>query len=141
MRDDDRGTACPSTPITALPSRATDAATGPWVVVFTGAYDLAVKNQLRAELDALRCIPDLVLDLSQVTYLDSVFITEFLRLHNARKSGGFPTESVVVRHLAIKKIFETLGLQRIVDVVGTIDAAIPKDGRSAHVVYAFVGNP
>lgn len=136
----DRGTACPPAPTTALATGAT-AVSGPYVVVFTGAYDLAVKNQLRAELDALRCIPDLVLDLSQVTHLDSVFITELLRLHKARTAAGFPTESVVVRHFPIRKIFETLGLHKLVDVVGTIDAAIPKDGSSAHVVYAGIGNP
>lgn len=58
------------------------------VKVFAGEYDLTHQAQLRAEFDALYAENSLVLDMSAVTYLDSTFIGELIRLHNLRTAHG-----------------------------------------------------
>ena len=46
------------------------------IVVFAGEYDLACQKELRREFDRLHEQPNVVLDFSNVTYLDSTCIAE-----------------------------------------------------------------
>lgn len=57
---------------------------GTAVMVFSGEYDLASKDQVRSAFDAVLDAPRLALDFSDVTYIDSTIIHELIRVHNAR---------------------------------------------------------
>ena len=110
------------------------------VVVFAGEYDLASQKELRRELQRLRTEPDVVLDFSEVTYIDSACIGELLLLNRARKELGFERETIILRaeNRAVQRIFEVTGLSSVFDIVRSIDGR--KDGGTPHVVqYAFSG--
>jgi anti-anti-sigma factor len=93
----------------------------PHIATFSGEYDLADKEELRTQLDALHDKPDVVLDLSAVTYLDSSFISELVRLHDARKEQGFPTEVLVIqKDSAVERIFSVVGMAPLFNVVESL---------------------
>lgn len=110
------------------------------VMVFAGEYDIAGKERFRADLERLLEIPNVVLDLTDVTYADSTAITELLRLHNARKSKGHPTETLVVPGKNLQKVFELLDLRRVFRFVPSLDRAVPKSGEPVAIEYAFPGS-
>ena len=66
------------------------------LVEFSGEFDIASKEQLRGQLDALARVQRLCLDLSAVEYIDSTAIGELIRLHKQRLELGLPTETLVV---------------------------------------------
>lgn len=50
---------------------------GTVVQVFVGEYDLAHQLSVRADLDSLCDEPEVIFDMSGVTYLDSTFVTRY----------------------------------------------------------------
>jgi anti-anti-sigma factor len=87
-------------------------------VVFTGEYDLAVKEQLRNELDSLVDEPAVVLDFSDVSYIDSTCVAELMRNRDLRASRGLPSPTILIKAgNRIRRIFEILGLLSEFDFV------------------------
>jgi anti-sigma B factor antagonist len=113
---------------------------GTVVVTLTGEYDLAYRPQLRVELDGLRDEPNLIVDLSAVTFIDSTCIGELVRLHNARAERGFAPLTVVQSSLVVKRLFEVLNLGAVFRLVETLDEALPQDGQPVIVQYAVPGD-
>ena len=58
------------------------------VAVFTGEYDLSHKAILHVELSALWEQPNLVLDMSAVSFIDSTCIAELAVLQDRRREAG-----------------------------------------------------
>ncbi len=112
------------------------------VMVFTGEYDLTCRDQLRAVLDSLSEAASIVLDLSDVTYIDSTVINELVRLHNARSARGLERATCVMHNGNLLRLFEILRLGEIFHVVETLDEAVYKNGEDVSVQYAssFAGS-
>lgn len=109
---------------------------GTAVIVFSGEYDIASKDQVRTAFDAVSEAPRVALDFSEVTYIDSSIISELVRLHNTRAAGGLERETVVVRNKTLLRIFEILRLASVFRVVESLDQAVDKDGKDIAVQYA-----
>ena len=110
------------------------------VIVFAGEYDLACKDQLRHELEPLESERSLVIDFSEVTYVDSTCITELLKMDSARKAKGYETAVIVIkRGNAVRRIFEIAELSTVFRIVDTLDEAVGKNGESSTVCHAFPG--
>lgn len=67
------------------------------VVVFSGEYDLRNLRELRRDLSPLQREPDVVLDFTEVTFIDAASVKEFILLHEARAACGFPRETILVK--------------------------------------------
>lgn len=106
------------------------------VVVFAGEYDLACKDQLRSFLEAY-AEPNLVLDLSEVSYVDSSFLNELVRLHHSRREKNFDTEVIVLGQPMVQRIFEICDLGSLFHIVGTLDEALVNNGKAMTVEFAF----
>lgn len=113
---------------------------GTAVMVFSGEYDLASKEQVRAAFDAVLEAPRVALDFSDVTYIDSTVIHELVRVHNARAAGDLERETVVMRNSNLLKIFEILHLGSVFRVVESLDEAVGKNGEDITVHYASAFN-
>jgi anti-anti-sigma regulatory factor len=87
-------------------------------------------------MDFLAEAPSVVLDLSDVTYIDSTVISELVWLHNARASTGREPETLVVRHPNLLRVFGILDLSEVLHIVGALDDAVVKNGRDVVVEYA-----
>ncbi len=107
------------------------------VMVFAGEYDIASKEQLRAELQLLVPVSDLVLDFTQVTYLDSTAVSEMIRMHRLRADHLYERETIVVHNENIQKLFDMLQLHEVFHLVGTLDEALG-NGQPAAIRYAFL---
>lgn len=89
-----------------------------------GEFDVSSKERLRAALSRLESAGDVVLDLSEVRYLDSTAIGEFIRLHKARKARGFPRETVVIPNASLRRIFDILRLAEVFDFADSLPDAV-----------------
>jgi len=109
------------------------------VMVFSGEYDLASKDHVRAALDAVSRTGRLALDFSDVTYMDSSIIHELIQVHNVRAACDLERETLVVRNTNLLRIFNILSLASVFRVVDSLDAAIGKNGQQITVRYANEG--
>lgn len=94
------------------------------VMIFFGEYDIAVRDRLKTDLARLAGVPNVVLDLSEVEYLDAGTIGEIVHLHNVRAGRGFGRETIVIRKPYWLKLFSLLKMTDVFNVVETLDAAI-----------------
>src|SRR5215469_9872474 len=109
----------------------------PVVAVFAGEYTLGSKDKLHRELSRLASKPRLVLDFSEVEYMDSTCIAELLRMEQRRSAAGFEAGYVVTQAPMLMRIFSVLTLDRVFCVVPTLAEAIDNDVEGLQVEYAF----
>ncbi len=109
------------------------------LVVFSGEYDVSCRKQWREELERLSCEPNVIIDFSNVTYLDATCMTELLRLHERRHANGFGRETVVLHRPLVRRVFELLQMQDVLRVVETVDEAVDKKELAPIVRHAFEG--
>jgi anti-sigma B factor antagonist len=103
---------------------ATGTVGGCVVVTPAGALDVATSPQLHALLH--QTLDDgetrLVLDLSQVDFIDSTALRVLVSIHKRlRESGGF---AVVCPHARIRRIFDLTALDRVLTLTDTVDEAL-----------------
>lgn len=113
---------------------------GAKVVVFAGEYDVSYRALLREEFERLEKVPALVLDFSDVTYLDSTCLCLLLKLRKMRAANGVDREAIVVSHPHLKKVFQIVGLSDLLNVVDTLELAVGPNARIT-VEHAFYGDP
>jgi anti-anti-sigma factor len=112
------------------------------VTVFAGEYDLVHRVALQADFDSLCTEPrTVILDMSAVTYLDSWFVTELIRLHKMRAQRGCDRLTIVRVEPIVKRIFALLYMGTFCRMVDTLDDALPKDGKPVVVRRAGPGSP
>ena len=113
--------------------------TGTTVLVFSGEYDLVLRDQVRAAIDSVSDARRVVLDFSDATYIDSMIIQELIRVHNTRAAENLEPEWIVVRNSALLRVFEILHLASVFRVVESLDDAVSKNGEaiSAQHVSTF----
>ena len=112
---------------------------GPLVVVFAGEYNVNSKARLHRELGRLTTKPRLVLDFSEVTYMDSTCIAELMRMEQRRVAAGFDRAFIAAQTPVLLRIFTVLSLDRVFRVVPSVEAAAQGDAETLSVEYAFSG--
>ena len=113
---------------------------GPCVVVFAGEYSVSVKSRLRSEMSRISTKPEVVLDFTEVTFIDSICVTELLRMQKRRSAAEYPRASIVINTPSLKRLFTVLNLDRVFNVVETLDDALPRNGETSQIEYAFSGD-
>ena len=91
------------------------------VALFAGEFDIARKDELRAELEKLVLVPNIVLDFTEVTYIDSTCIGEVIRLHNLRAENHFERETVIVNNENLIRIFQLLELNKLFHITSRLE--------------------
>jgi anti-anti-sigma factor len=97
------------------------------VMILDGEYDLACKGHLRSDLQRLTNVQDVVVDFTDVTYIDSTAVVELLRMHRIRESKGYKGETIVVQNPNIKKLFTLLNLQQVFSLVNDLGHVVEKN--------------
>ncbi|WP_432824869.1 STAS domain-containing protein [Dactylosporangium sp. CA-092794] len=102
---------------------ATAAVGGCIVVTPAGALDVSTSPDLHALLH--KTLDDgatrLVLDLTQVEFIDSTALRVLVSIHKRlRESGGF---AVVCPHARLRRIFDLTALDRVLTLTDTVDEA------------------
>jgi len=129
-------TAAPSVQTTAFRRKPEPAVPQMAVMIFDGEYDIATAEGLRADLNRVRDIQRVVLDLSDVTYVDSKAIHELIALRNYRAEKGFEREAIVFHSPALRKIFGILNLDQVFHCVSNLSDVVPSDNTPSRLYYA-----
>jgi anti-sigma B factor antagonist len=97
---------------------------GPWALVsVAGEVDLATSPELRAALDAaIAASSQLVLDLSQVTFLDSTGLGVLVQAHQRALEDGSQLRLVVVES-NVRRVIDVTGLDTVFSLHESLDAA------------------
>lgn len=109
------------------------------LMVFAGAYDATCKRQWSQELEGLCTEPSVVIDLSNVSYLDATCLTEMLRMHERRSDNGFDRETIVLGQPSVRTLFDLLKMEGVVRVVECLDDATDPRRPPPIVHHAFCG--
>jgi len=101
----------------------TGTAGGHGIVHAEGELDVGNAPQLREAVNAaLDAQPTLVVDLSGVTFMDSVTLGVLIGAYNrAREAGG--AFAVVCADERVRRIFRLTGLDQVFIIVGSVEAA------------------
>ena len=110
------------------------------VRVFSGEYDLTYKSKLRAEFDVVCEERNLILDMRGVTYVDSTFANELLRLHKCRVEKGIGEVSIVRNAFIVKRLFAILYFKTLFRLVDTLEEVLPRNGSTVVIQYACRGD-
>ena len=110
------------------------------VRVFSGEYDVTYKAKLRAEFDAVCAEPNLILDMRGVSYVDSTFANELIRLRNSRLESGIYGVSIVRNSFIVKRLFAILYFKKLFHLVDTLEEVLPKDGSPVVIQCARCGD-
>jgi len=110
------------------------------ILTLSGEYDVAYRNALRGELEAVKESESLVVDLSGVTFFDSACLGDLLALHRARVAAGRPRLTVVQNEVFVKRLFELLDLNQVFHTVDSINEVLPSDQTAVIRQYASGGN-
>ena len=109
-------------------------------MVFSGEYDVTCKRQWSEELDRLCSEPNVIIDLSDVSYLDATCITEILRMHARRLDKGYDRETVILGQPPVRRLFDLLKMHDVVRVVKCLDDATGPQRFAPTVHHAFYGS-
>jgi anti-anti-sigma factor len=107
------------------------------VMILDGEYDIACKEHLRSDLQRLTSVQDVVLDFTDVTYIDSTTIVELLRMHRTRESKGYKRETIVVQNPNLKKLFALLNLQQVFCFVTDLGYVVEKSEEPIGLEYTL----
>ena len=113
-----------------------DGSDGVVVMVFEGEYGLEAKALLRNALTEATSAEKAVLDFSAVTYIDSTALCELLLFARARATAGLALATLVIRDPNMLRLLEITSVGAMFAVTGTLDEALPRDGKRAIVRYA-----
>jgi anti-anti-sigma factor len=108
--------------------------------VFSGEYDVTYKAKLRREFDSVCNEPGLILDMRGVSYVDSTFANELLRLHIRRLEKGIGEVSIVRNSFIVRRLFALLAFKRLFRLVETLEEVLPRDGSPVVIQSACRGD-
>jgi anti-anti-sigma factor len=84
-------------------------------IVLDGEYDLTRRDEIARLFDSLDGDGEVVIDLTNVTYLDSTVLRELARLHIRRGGRNISLAGV---NENIRRIFKLVGFEEIFDILG-----------------------
>ena len=95
------------------------------VMALIGEFDISSRDRLSAALQRLYDVDNVIVDLTEVRYLDSTAIGEFIHLHKIRKAKGLQRETVVIPNEALRRIFDILQLAEVFELSERLEDAVP----------------
>ncbi len=92
------------------------------VAAFSGEIDFTARETFRTKLHALAEAETVIVDLSDVSYMDSTALAEILRLQRLR-AGAARSAPRLVLGKKIARLFEVAGLRSVLPSFTTLDEA------------------
>jgi len=98
----------------------------PTIISLCGEFDIDRQHELRDTLEPYYSQPYLIVDLTQVDYVDSSCLCEFMRMRAARAERGFRPACFVVDERRFGRLFRFLGLDEVFPVVHSLEEAFER---------------
>jgi anti-anti-sigma factor len=100
-----------------------DSARSTVIVSISGEVDLSVVDTFNEELEASLSGEAVLIDMQDVTFMDSSALHVLLRAKQKLDSSGVPSALVVGDGSVVARLFELTGLEESLPHFGTIDEA------------------
>lgn len=94
------------------------------IISFAGELSIANKEETERRLNAAMNAENLILDLSQVSYLDSVSLSIVAKSARLREHRSLPAPKLVVTSPNLKRIFSITALDKTFTIFESLDKAI-----------------
>jgi anti-anti-sigma factor len=98
--------------------------TPPLIVSLDGELDIAQRDALDWKLKPAQFADPVILDLSNVSYIDSTALSAFVRLRKARIDKGYDPEVLVVANMNVRKVLALTQLDSLWEIYDTLDEAL-----------------
>lgn len=108
----------------------------PTIVSLSGEFDIDRQAELRQTLEPFYREPYLIVDLTEVQYVDSSCLCEFMRMRQARSDAGTRAACFIVDEQRFGRLFRFLGLDEVFPVVHSFEEAFDRVGDRALVSNA-----
>jgi len=92
------------------------------IAAFSGDIDFTSRERFRAQLAALDDSGLTIVDLTNVSYMDSTALAELILLHRKRTRAGKSAPRIVVGQ-KVARLFDVAGLQAVVELFATVAEA------------------
>jgi anti-anti-sigma factor len=92
------------------------------IAAFTGEIDFTARDAFRTRLGQLTDADVAIVDLSDVTYMDSSALAELLFLHRSRSRSGRSAPRLVVGP-KISRLFDVAGMRGVVPSFASLNEA------------------
>ena len=98
----------------------------PIIVSLSGEFGMDRQHELRGTLETYYQQPYLIVDLTEVQYIDSSCLCEFMRMRRARYDAGARPACFVVDEQRFGRLFRFLGLDEVFPVVHSLEEAFER---------------
>jgi anti-anti-sigma factor len=98
--------------------------TTPLIVSLEGDLDIAARETLDWKLKPAQFADPVIVDLSNVRFVDSTALTAFVRLRKARIAKGYQPELYVIPSIHVRKVLSITHLDALWEIYDTLDAAM-----------------
>jgi anti-sigma B factor antagonist len=95
----------------------------PLIVALDGEWDVYRCPELDERLESAYAAPQVVLDLSNATYLDSTCLGALVRMRKERAARGLEPAHLVITSPMVRRIFEIVRLDRVWPIHDSLEAA------------------
>jgi anti-sigma B factor antagonist len=85
------------------------------VVTVTGEFDMALAGMVRQRLGAHLEADEVILDLSQVTFIDSTGLGVIAQANRVLNAGEHKRLRVIGKHPPVLEVFEAAGLDQLLE--------------------------
>ncbi|HEY1976863.1 MAG TPA: STAS domain-containing protein [Candidatus Baltobacteraceae bacterium] len=86
-------------------------------ISFAGEYDLTDQREFKSKLAAAQAEHEVIVDFTNVSYVDSACIMELLLFSRTRRERGLPPETIFVTAGPVAKVLEVSGVAKVCRVV------------------------
>jgi anti-anti-sigma factor len=87
-------------------------------------YDIATCDEFAAALEPAYDAPDVILDLSAITYLDSTCLGKLASMRDRRAKSAYLPARMVISAKNITRLFKLVAFDKVWPIFETLDAAL-----------------
>jgi anti-anti-sigma factor len=86
--------------------------------------DIAYCDAFAKDLARADGVPNVIVDLSAVTYMDSTCLSKLIFMRKTRSSLGLPQEALVICSPSLRRVLKVVGLDEMWPIFESVDDAV-----------------
>ncbi len=112
------------------------------VMIFASELDISCREEFGADLKRLVNVPAVVLDFTDVTFIDSTIVGQLIKLHNIRATQGYDRVTIVIDNPNLIRLFNILQLDALFNFAASLcDAVQPGEFIDMQYAKSGLGGP
>ena len=87
-------------------------------------YDVSSCDELAKELEPAHAQPNVIVDMTEVRYLDSTCLSKLARMRTERQKRDYPPARLVVPAPQVRRLFEIVGFDKVWPLYDSLEEAL-----------------